>query len=43
MLDIIDHYGDKQDDFADYAAEGQWNDPDMVGTNPMAAFDFFYL
>lgn len=30
VLNIMDHYGDKQDDFAQYAAPGQWNDPDMV-------------
>ena len=30
MLNIIDHYGDNQDEFAQYAGPGNWNDPDMV-------------
>ena len=30
VLDIIDHYGDNQDVFAQYAGPGNWNDPDMV-------------
>ena len=30
VLDIIDHYGDHQDEFAQFAGPGNWNDPDMV-------------
>jgi len=30
VLDIVDHYGDHQDDFAQYAGPGNWNDPDML-------------
>ncbi|TRY68866.1 hypothetical protein TCAL_05076 [Tigriopus californicus] len=30
VLDIIDHYGDQQNVFAQFAGPGQWNDPDML-------------
>lgn len=30
VLDIVDHYGDHQNEFAQFAGPGQWNDPDMV-------------
>ena len=30
VLDIVDHYGDHEDDFAQFAGPGNWNDPDMV-------------
>jgi len=30
VLNIIDHYGNQQDVFAQYAGPGHWNDPDMV-------------
>eukprot|EP00095_Tigriopus_kingsejongensis_P002201 maker-scaffold2190_size19107-snap-gene-0.6 protein:Tk02201 transcript:maker-scaffold2190_size19107-snap-gene-0.6-mRNA-1 annotation:"Alpha-N-acetylgalactosaminidase" len=30
VLDIVDHYGDQQDVFAQFAGPGQWNDPDML-------------
>ena len=30
VLDIVDHYGDHQKEFAQFAGPGQWNDPDMV-------------
>ena len=30
VLSIIDWYGDNQDEFAQYAGPGNWNDPDMV-------------
>jgi len=30
VLDIVDHYGDHQDEFAQFAGPGQWNDPDML-------------
>ena len=30
VLDIVDHYGDKQDVFGQYAGPGSWNDPDML-------------
>jgi hypothetical protein len=30
MLNIIDHYGDHESDFAQYAGPGNWNDPDMA-------------
>ena len=30
VLDIVDHYGDHEADFADFAGPGNWNDPDMV-------------
>ena len=30
VLDIVDHYGDHEADFAHLAGPGNWNDPDMV-------------
>ena len=30
VLDIVDHYGDHEAEFADFAGPGNWNDPDMV-------------
>jgi hypothetical protein len=30
VVDIVDHYGSHQDEFAQYAGPGNWNDPDMV-------------
>ncbi len=30
---IIQWYGDDEDQFAQYAAPGSWNDPDMVQFN----------
>ena len=33
VLDIVDHYGDHEAEFADFAGPGNWNDPDMVCIN----------
>lgn len=30
VLDIVDHYGDHEAEFADFAGPGNWNDPDML-------------
>ena len=30
VLEIIDWFSDHQDEFAQYAGPGHWNDPDMV-------------